>query len=83
MLDIDALTERILLVGHGKILLDGSLDELKKHTFTDKKITVKYTGNTPNILESMKLLESKANQMTISLKPNALLVSTAIAALAS
>ncbi len=83
MLDIEALTERILLIGHGKILLDGSLDELKRHTSTDKKITVKYTGSTPEISEGMKLLESKVNQMTISLNPNVLPVSTAIAELAS
>jgi len=30
MQDIEALTERIILVGKGQILLDGSLDELKK-----------------------------------------------------
>ncbi|MCL2107073.1 MAG: ATP-binding cassette domain-containing protein [Oscillospiraceae bacterium] len=30
MQDIEALTERILLIGKGRILLDGSLDELKK-----------------------------------------------------
>jgi len=30
MQDIEALTERIILIGKGQILLDGSLDELKK-----------------------------------------------------
>ncbi|MCL2300077.1 MAG: ATP-binding cassette domain-containing protein [Firmicutes bacterium] len=30
MQDIEALTERILLIGKGQILLDGSLDELKR-----------------------------------------------------
>ena len=83
LLDSEALTERGLLIGHGKILLDGSLEELKKHTSTDKKITVKYTGHTPGISEGMKLVESKINQMTISLDPNVLPVSDAIAALAS
>ncbi|MDR1692060.1 MAG: ATP-binding cassette domain-containing protein [Oscillospiraceae bacterium] len=32
MQDIEALTERILLIGKGKILLDGSLAELKKRS---------------------------------------------------
>ena len=31
MQDIEALTERVLLVGKGRILLDGTLDELKSH----------------------------------------------------
>lgn len=30
MQDIEALTERVLLIGHGKILLDGNIDELKR-----------------------------------------------------
>ena len=83
MLDIEALTERVLLIGHGKILLDGSLDELKKHTSTDKKITVKYTGCAPSISPGMKLLQSKGNQLTISLNPHILPVSDAIAAIAA
>ena len=30
MQDIDALTKRIILIGKGKILLDGTLDDLKE-----------------------------------------------------
>ncbi len=48
-----------------------------------KKITVKYTGHTPGISAGMKLVESKVSQMTISLDPNVLPVSDAIAALTS
>lgn len=83
MMDIEALTERVLLIGHGKILLDGNLEELKKHTSADKKITVKYMGNTPAISTGMKVRESRENQLTISLNPHALPVSSAIAMLAS
>jgi ABC-2 type transport system ATP-binding protein len=32
MQDIEALTERIILIGKGQILLDGSLEELKDHS---------------------------------------------------
>ena len=42
MQDIEALTERVLLIGHGKILLDGNIDELKRRTSTEKKIDIKY-----------------------------------------
>lgn len=83
MLDIEALTEHILLIGHGRILLDGNLNTLKEHFAKDKKITVKYTGSTPVISTGMRLLESKENQMTISLDPHILPVSSAIALLAS
>ncbi|MCL2517136.1 MAG: ATP-binding cassette domain-containing protein [Oscillospiraceae bacterium] len=40
MQDIDALTNRILLIGKGRILLDGSLDELKKRYSLKRKITI-------------------------------------------
>lgn len=43
MQDIEALTERILLIGKGRILLDGSLDELKKRNSKTKKIVVTYS----------------------------------------
>ncbi len=83
MLDIEALTEHILLLGHGKILLDGNLEELKRRTSTDKKITVKYTGNVPEISKGMKLTESRENQLTVSIDPRIVPVSAAIAAFAA
>ena len=38
MQDIEALTERILLIGKGRILLDGSLSELKTRNSTHKTL---------------------------------------------
>ena len=36
MQDIEALTERIILIGKGQVLLDGSLEELKNRAAKDK-----------------------------------------------
>lgn len=44
MQDIEALTERILLIGKGRILLDGSLSDLKKRNSAHKTLTVDYNG---------------------------------------
>ena len=44
MQDIEALTQRILLIGGGKILLDGSLSELKSKKSASRKLTVEYSG---------------------------------------
>lgn len=44
MQDIEALTERILLIGKGRILLDGSLQELMKRRDSRRRITVEYAG---------------------------------------
>jgi len=79
MQDIEALTERILLVGKGKILLDGSLAELKKRSSERKTLVVEYTGNAPRISDGMTLTEMKEGRLVITLNPSILSVSDAIA----
>ncbi len=44
MQDIEALAERILLIGRGRILLDGSLQELMKRRDSRRRIAVEYAG---------------------------------------
>lgn len=44
MQDIEALTERILLIGKGRILLDSALSELKKRNSTHKTLTIDFVG---------------------------------------
>ncbi len=83
MMDIEALADRVLLIGHGRILLDGTLEELKRHTSTEKIITIKYTGSMPAVSGGMELREAKENQLTVALDPAILPVSVAIASLAS
>ena len=93
MQDIEALTERILLIGRGRILLDGTLRELKRR-FSDRKIlVVEYNGAAPVLCEGMKLAGDKTagseegrmvqGRMVISIDPADLPVSAAIAHIAS
>ena len=89
MQDIEALTGRILLIGKGRLLLDGNLEELKKHISPKKTLHIKYQGKTPRLFEGIVLLEEKMDdteamegQMKLSLDPGVLSVSAAIAALA-
>jgi ABC-2 type transport system ATP-binding protein len=83
MQDIEALTERILLIGKGRILLDGSLAELKKRSSERKTLVVEYTGDAPEIRNGMTLTESKEGRLVITLDPKILSVSDAIASLAA
>lgn len=90
MQDIEALTDRILLIGKGRLLLDGNLEELKRHISPRKTLHIKYQGTTPRLLEGAVLLEEKTadreaveGQMKLSLDPGILSVSAAIAALAA
>ena len=83
MQDIEALTERILLIGRGRILLDGSLAELKKSSSERKVLVAEYTGNAPQLCDGMTLTEEKEGRIVIGLDPSVLPVSEAIASLAS
>ncbi len=83
MQDIEALTERILLIGKGRILLDGSLAELKRRSSERKTLVVEYRGDAPELCEGMTLCEAKEGRLVIALTPSVLPVSDAIARLAA
>ena len=83
MQDIEALTERILLIGKGRILLDGSLAELKRRSSEQKILTVEYSGGMPSMAEGMSLVEAKEGRLVIGLNPSILSVSDGIARLAA
>ncbi|MCL2631817.1 MAG: ATP-binding cassette domain-containing protein, partial [Coriobacteriia bacterium] len=83
MQDIEALTERILLIGKGRILLDGSLDELKRRSSERKTLVVEYIGSDPATAPGMTVLESKEGRLIITLDPAVLPVSDAISLLAA
>jgi ABC-2 type transport system ATP-binding protein len=82
MQDIEALTERILFIGKGRILLDGSLSELKKRTSGQKTLVIEYNGNKPELHDEMTLSEAKDGRIVITLDPSVLPVSEAITYLA-
>lgn len=83
MQDIEALTQRILLIGKGRILLDGSLDELKRRASAQKTLTVTYAGAQPEISPGMALVESREGRMVLTLNPDVCPVSEAITRIAA
>lgn len=83
MQDIEALTERILLIGKGRILLDGSLQEFKSRSAERKTIVAEYSGNAPALCNGMVFEEEKEGRCVITLDPSLLPVSDAITHLAA
>ena len=81
MQDIEALTERILLIGKGRILLDGSLDELKQRNSKTKKITVSYSKGRFSPSSGITLLSDKNRRAEFSVDSDVIGVSGAIEAL--
>jgi ABC-2 type transport system ATP-binding protein len=83
MQDIEALTERILLIGKGRILLDGSLAELRRRASVQKTLGVEYTGAQPVLSAGMSLQETREGRMVITLDPAVCPASEAIARIAA
>ncbi len=81
MQDIEALTERILLIGKGRILLDGSLDVLKQRNSKTKKITVSYSKGRFSPSSGITLLSDKNGRAEFSVDSDVIGVSGAIEAL--
>lgn len=81
MQDIEALTKRIILIGKGKILLDGDLDTLKKQYTEQKKITVEYSNGKLTLCDGLILVDSMQGRAVITVDTNVISVSSAIAML--
>lgn len=85
MQDIEALTKRIILIGKGKVLLDGDLASLKRQ-YTDKKaITVEYAplqeGKKMPEITGLTALEHYMGRSVFAIDQGAITVSAAIAEL--
>ncbi len=78
MQDIEALTERILLIGKGKILLDGSLDELKAKDSAIKKLVVRFSTGTFELIEGISLIRENSGEIIFGVDTEKISVSKAI-----
>lgn len=79
MQDIEALAERILLIGRGRILLDGTLDELKRRRPAQRRLTVAYGGGALPVVEGLTLLRDADGHAELLLDTDLLSVSEAVA----
>ncbi len=79
MQDIEALAERILLIGRGRILLDGTLDELKRRRPAQRRLTVAYGGGALPAVEGLTPLRDADGHAELLLDTGLLSVSEAVA----
>ena len=69
MQDIEALTNRIILIGKGKILYDGSLENIKNKYKDKMKINVKFKYTDKKIkIKDAKILEQTEESASLVLK---------------
>lgn len=79
MQDIESLTKRIILIGKGRILMDGSLDDIKKEYSDRKRLTVDYIGDAPYLREGLQYILKEKDHAIIDINSNVMSVSDAIA----
>ena len=78
MQDIEALTERILLIGAGKILLDGSLSELKAKSSTVRTLNLRYSDGILPALDGVVIRSNENGHAVCSVDTAVIPVSRAI-----
>lgn len=78
MQDIEALTDRILLIGKGRILMDGTLEALKNRNSHHKTLTVDFTGRISRIPEGMEQVKALDGHAEFWVDTQVLSVSEAI-----
>ena len=78
MQDIEALTSRILLIGGGKILLDGNLDELKARRSAVRTIKLEYSSGEVCECEGMRVSSAHRGHAVCTVDIQKLSVSGAI-----
>lgn len=80
--DIEALTKRIILIGKGRVLLDGNLEDLKHKFNKIRTITIDYAGSIDKLTDGLSIIEKYSEHAVLSIDTNILSVSSAIAYLA-
>ncbi len=83
MQDIEALADRILLIGKGQILLDGTLDDLKKRASAVRTITVEYCAGSFSPLLGLTQQSALDGRAVFAVDTSVLSVSRAIAHLSA
>lgn len=83
MQDIEALTDRILLIGKGQILMDGSLEQLKSRNSAHKTLTIDYTGPSLPVFPDMQVIKDLNGHAQIFVDTAKISVSQAISRISS
>ena len=67
MNDIEALTNRIIVIGHGKKLYDGSLNDIKKNFNKNKQVEIffKSLSNNPK-LKDVEVIKKEKNKVLLN-----------------
>ena len=76
--DIEALTKRIILIGKGRVLLDGNLQDLKQRFNEKRAITLDYEGDIKELCNGLCFMEKYSGHAVISIDTDVISISAAV-----
>lgn len=80
--DLEALTNRIILIGKGKLLLDGKLSTLIKK-YSNKNILIKYDGKLDDLCDGLTIINKTKEEANIQINEKKISVADSITYLAN
>lgn len=80
--DIEALTKRIVLIGKGKVLLDGNLEDLKQNFSKERTMILEYSGELNDLPQGLRILSKQSGRAALSIDTEVISTSKAISNIA-
>lgn len=81
--DIEALCDRIIVIGHGRILSDGSLDVLRAQVNGERRVKLELQYETPIRLDHVRLISKEGNMVHLGFDPAQITSAEVIRAIAA
>ena len=70
MHDIEALAQRVIVIGGGKILADGTFDALRAGVLAERRLFVDFTADAPELdLPDVRLMKRDGRQLELAFDP--------------
>ena len=84
MHDIEALAERVIVIGHGRVLADQSFDALRSDVLIDRRLLVDFAGEAPDVaIDGVQLLRREARSVELAFDPRVIGAPALIARIAA
>ena len=77
--DIEALCNRVMVIGHGSILFDGTLEGLRQRYAPERRLILEVVDEPPRLLTKADSLNFDGHKVTILFNPNRISVPDMIA----
>jgi ABC-2 type transport system ATP-binding protein len=83
MHDVEALAERVIVIGHGRVLADGAFQDLRAGVFSERRISVEFAGPAPVLdLPGVEVRSRHGSSVALAFDPRTISAAALIARIA-